>query len=149
MKKNPSLKELEDRIDDLCVKTYLEILGYGCYVSNRYGFAGFPALFTVDGMLYVDRRTNQYCFGPGGKPRGGVLEIAALRFGVSKWQVLLNPSRYRIDILLIVRGHIRGAVWTPWSLPGTEPGHPISIPPIPQRLASFFTNAENSSASAF
>jgi len=134
MKKNPSLKELDDLVKGLCVKSYLEVLGYGCYISNR-GFAGFPALCTAAGMLYVDFRTNQYRFGVGGIPRGGVLEIAALCFEVSTLQVLLNFASYRIDILMILRSQMIGKIdYYPWHIPKSELERLNA-----QRLASFFT----------
>lgn len=141
MENKSSIEWLEEQVKDLCVKTYLEILGYGCYISSRGGYAGFPALYTAEGILYVDRNLNKYRFGPKGIPRGGVLEFASQNFQVSKDEILRNPSRYRIDILLIVRGHIRSAVWTPWHMPGEKPESPIPPPPIPQRLASFFTKS--------
>jgi len=135
MEKTLSIKEQEDRVKDLCVKTYLEILGYGCLVSAR-GYAVFPMLFSAGGSLYVDYITNQWRFGTG-QPCGGVLEFASLRFGVTKSEILRNIDQYHIDVLLIVRGDRRGSVWTPFSLPGAAPERPIALPAIPKRLASF------------
>lgn len=138
MKKNPSLKELHDQVKDLCVTSYLKVLGFGCYVG-RGGFAGFPALCTSAGMLYVDFKTNQYRFGVGGIPRGGVLEIAALVFEVSKLQVLLNIASCRIDLLLVLRSQMVGNVYYPWHVSKSEVEQVNAGRPIPQRLASFFT----------
>lgn len=139
MTKTLSFAEREDQVKDLCIKTYLEILGYGCLQSAR-GYAVFPALTNSEGLkIYVNPTTNHWRFGVNGLPKGGVLEFASLGFQVSKEEILQNPAHYRIDILLAVRGHIRGAVWTPWSMPGPKPEKPIDPPPFPQRLASFFT----------
>jgi hypothetical protein len=138
MNEQTSTEWLEHQVKDLCVKTYLEILGYGCLVSSR-GYAVFPILSNLEGLnLYVSPKTNQWRFGVNGTARGGVLELASLKFEVSREEILRNPTLYRIDVLLMVRGGTSGAVWHRWYMPGQEPERTHEPPPIPQRFASFF-----------
>lgn len=87
-----------DAVNNLCVKTYLKILGYGCLISAR-GYVLFPAVFPEKGMLYVDSGMNKFRIGQG-KHLGGVLDLAVMLFGVNRTTVLKNIALYRIDQLM-------------------------------------------------
>lgn len=102
-------KARQERINNLCVKTYLEILGYGSIVSHR-GYAIFPSPFHEEGTLYVDFRTNKVRLSTG-RQIGGVLDLASALFKVPKATILNNIMQYRIDLLINRCGDRQGALW--------------------------------------
>ena len=102
-------KTRQERINNLCVKTYLEILGYGSIVSHR-GYAIFPLPFHEEGTLYVDYRSNKARLNTGHQ-LGGVLDLASALFKVPKAVILNNIVQYRIDLLMDRCGDRQGAIW--------------------------------------
>ena len=109
MSQQNSRKARQEDINNLCVKTYLEILGYGAIVSHR-GYAIFPSPFHEEGTLYVDYRTNKARLNTG-KQLGGVLDLASTLFKVPKTTILNNILQYRIDLLMDRCGDLQGAIW--------------------------------------
>jgi len=109
MKKKMTTKEQAASINDLCVKTYMEILGYGCIVSSR-GYAIFPSPFSEFGRLYVDHGKNQFWLSHG-KLTGGTLDPACALFEQTQKNILKNIAPYRIDILMSRCGSRSGAIW--------------------------------------
>ena len=99
----------QERINNLCVKTYLEILGYKAIVSHR-GYAIFPSPFSEEGTLYVDFRTNKARLSTG-RHIGGVLDLATALFKVRKAAILNDIVPYRIDQLMSRCGDHSGALW--------------------------------------
>ncbi|MDO6431553.1 hypothetical protein Q4E93_13190 [Flavitalea sp. BT771] len=91
-------KKQVDAVNNLSVKSYLEILGYDSLISAR-GYALFPAVFPKKGIVYVDNGINKFRIGQG-KHIGGVLDLATMLFGVSRTAVLKNIALYRIDQLM-------------------------------------------------
>ncbi|HEV2481751.1 MAG TPA: hypothetical protein VGS79_18915 [Puia sp.] len=102
-------KASQERINNMCVKTYLEIIGYGAIVSHR-GYAIFPSPFHEEGTLYVDYRTNKARLNTG-RQIGGVLDLASTLFKVPKSTILCNIMQYRIDLLMNRCGDRQGAIW--------------------------------------
>ena len=107
MKKKLSAKENADRINNMCVKTYLEILGYRGITSAR-GYAVFASPLGDHGSLYVDFDTKKFRLSHG-RRKGGVLDLAAALFKVSKAEILRNAAFYGIDRLIDKCGDRRGA----------------------------------------
>ena len=46
-------------VNSLCVKTYMDILGYPGGIIERQGIAVFNSPFDEAGRLYVDKQTNK------------------------------------------------------------------------------------------
>jgi len=109
MPQQDTIKARQERINNLCVKTYLEILGYGTIVSHR-GYAIFPSPFREEGTLYVDYGTNKARLSTG-KQLGGVLDLASTLFKVPKTTILNNIMQYRIDQLMDRCKDRQGAIW--------------------------------------
>jgi len=109
MKKKMTTREQAASINNLCVKTYMEILGYGCIVSSR-GYAIFPSPFSEIGRLYVDYDKNRFRLSHG-QLTGGVLDLACALFGETKSNILKNIVPYRIDMLMSKCGSRSGAIW--------------------------------------
>jgi len=59
MKKKPTIKEQAAMVNSLCVKTYMDILGYPGGIIERQGIAVFNSPFDEAGRLYVDKQTNK------------------------------------------------------------------------------------------
>jgi hypothetical protein len=109
MKKNVPTKERVDSVNNLCVKTYMEILGYRCLISAC-GYAIFPSPFTIIGRLYVSYRTNRFRLSHGTQS-GGVLDLACALFGQSPANILNNIAQYRLDMLMDKCGSRTGPIW--------------------------------------
>lgn len=109
MSQQASINVRQERINNMCVKTYLEILGYGSIISSR-GYAIFPSPFCEEGTLYVDYRTNKARLHTGRKI-GGVLDLASDLFKVSKPTILNDIMQYRIDLLIDRCKDRQGAIW--------------------------------------
>ncbi len=109
MSQQNSRQARQECINNLCVKTYLEILGYGAIVSHR-GYAIFPSPFHEEGTLYVDYHTNKARLNTG-RQIGGVLDLASTLFKVPKTTILNNIVQYRIDLLMDRCGDSQGAIW--------------------------------------
>jgi len=109
MKKKITIKEQAASINNLCVKTYMEILGYGCIVSSR-GYAIFPSPFSEIGRLYVDHGKNRFWLSHGNLT-GGALDLACALFGETRKNILKKIVPYRIDMLMSKCGSRAGAIW--------------------------------------
>ncbi|HEY4064139.1 MAG TPA: hypothetical protein VGM30_19670 [Puia sp.] len=120
MKKELSLEEQTELINSLCVKTYLEILGY--YHVNCRAYVVFASPISA-GRLYVDFHTNRFRLSHGSLT-GGVLDLACAIFRKEKTVILKNLSLYRIDLLLYACGDRRGACWHALSF------RPVAVEPI-------------------
>lgn len=108
--KKVTVKEQVEKVNNLCVKTYLEILGYrGITISGR-NLAIFPSPFDEVGRLYIDGPTNRFRLS-NGKLTGGVLELACALFGQTRSDILKNIVPYRIDQLMSRCGSRLGAIW--------------------------------------
>jgi len=105
-------QEQAERINNLCVKSYLEILGYSCVVSAR-GYSIFPAVFPQEGSLYVDYDINKFRIA-NGPHIGGVLDLAVKLFRVSKNTILKDIVAYRIDQLIAKSGNRMGSIPIDW-----------------------------------
>ena len=109
MKKKASIEQQADAINNLCVKTYMELLGYGCLESAR-GYVIFPSPFSPFARLYVDHETNRFWLSDG-KLTGGVLDLACALFLKKKTDILKNISLYRIEQLMYVCDNQPGSFW--------------------------------------
>jgi|GEM_PF-2007787 len=103
-----TLKQRIARINKLCVKSYLEVLGYDCIVSKA-GCAIFPDPLEEGKQLCVDRETNIAWYND--QKVGGVMEIARLLFEVSEKEILNDVMQYSIDKLMDKCGDRQGAIW--------------------------------------
>jgi hypothetical protein len=115
MKNKMSTKALEKKVNDLCVKTYLHVLGHGCFVARETGKAFFKCPFSEAGPLIVDYATNRFRSGDGNLS-GGVLDLASALFNQPKDVILSHIALYRIDLLMMICGNSRGSSWQPLSL---------------------------------
>lgn len=113
MRKNASIEQQTDAINNLCVKTYMELLGYGCVESAR---------------LYVDHDTNRFRLSDK-KLTGGVLDLASALFLKENTEILKNICLYRIDQLLIVCGNRAGSFWHALRLRTPEINPQALLPP--------------------
>ena len=109
MKKKIPMKQHIVMVNNLCVKTYMEILGYRCIVSSR-GYAIFPSPFSETGRLYVDFEKNRFRLSHG-KRTGGALDLACALFGETRSRILKNIALYRIDMLMSKCESREGAIW--------------------------------------
>jgi len=110
MKKKPTMKEQAAMVNQLCVKTYMEILGYCGGIVEGEGLAIFNSPLSETGALYIDRQTNTFRLDHG-KRKGGVLDLACAIFKESRSTILRNIALYRIDLLMSKCGLRSGALW--------------------------------------
>jgi len=110
MKKKPTMKEQAAMVNNLCVKTYMDILGYPGGIIERQGIALFNSPFDDAGRLYVDKQTNRFRLSHG-RVKGGVLDLACAIFKESRSTILRNIALYRIDLLMSKCGSRSGAIW--------------------------------------
>ena len=75
MAKKKTIKERINAVNNLCVKSYMEILGYQA-IYNYPEVVVFPSPFREDEKLYVSHNLNKYFLDHGGG-RGGVLDLAS------------------------------------------------------------------------
>jgi hypothetical protein len=109
MKTKMKIKEQVEKLNNLCVKTYLEILGYsGVTISGR-GLTIFASPFDEVGRLYVDLDSNRFRLSHG-KFTGGVLDLACALFGETGNNIIRNIALYRIDLLMTKCGSRSGAI---------------------------------------
>jgi hypothetical protein len=110
MKKKPTMKEQAAKVNNLCVKTYMEILGYCGGIVESEGLAIFNSPLCETGALYIDRQTNTFRLDHG-KRQGGVLDLACAIFKETRSKILRNIALYRIDLLMSKCGERSGAIW--------------------------------------
>lgn len=110
MKKKPMIKEQAEMVNSLCVKTYMDILGYPGGIIERRGIAIFNSPFDEAGRLYVDKQTNKFRLSHG-RLNGGALDLACAIFKESRSSILRNIALYRIDWLMSICGSRSGAIW--------------------------------------
>ena len=110
MKKKPTMKQQAEMVNNLCVKTYMEILGYCGGIVEEEGLAIFNSPFKETGALYVNRQTNTFRLDHG-KRKGGVLDLACALFKETRSTILRNIVLYRIDLLMSQCGSRSGAIW--------------------------------------
>jgi hypothetical protein len=109
MKPKRPTKERIEEVNDLCVKTYMEILGYKAILTHP-SYVVFPSPFPKTEKLYVSHSTNKYFLDHGGKD-GGVLDLASRLFKISKTTILMDLMPYKIDLLLDRCGDRPGPAW--------------------------------------
>jgi hypothetical protein len=109
MKKKPTMKQQAEMVNNLCVRTYMEILGYCGGIVEEEGLAIFKSPFKETGALYVDRQTNTFRLDHG-KRKGGVLDLACALFKETRSTILRNIVLYRIDLLMSKCGSRSGAI---------------------------------------
>ena len=105
-----SLKEQGEWVNNLCVKTYLEILGHYCIAIAPRGLAIFASPFDEVGRLYVDKRINRFRLSHG-KLAGGTLDLACALFQELPDNIIKNITLFRIDLLMDKCGSRTGAIW--------------------------------------
>jgi len=104
------LKEQCELVNNLCVKTYMEVLGYyGVTISGK-ALAIFPSPFDEVGRLYVDKHINRFRLSHG-KLTGGTLDLACALFKETPNHIVRNIALYRIDLLWTKCGSRSGAIW--------------------------------------
>ena len=109
MEKKKTIKERIEAVNNLCVKSYMEILGYQAIYSYP-EVVVFPSPFREDEKLYVSHCLNKYFLDRGGK-QGGALDLASRLFKVSRAAILNNIMPYRIDLLMDRCGDRPGPAW--------------------------------------
>jgi hypothetical protein len=105
-----TMKEQADFVNNLCVKTYMDILGYPGGIIERQAIALFNSPFDEAGRLYVDKQTNRFRLSHG-RLKGGVLDLACAIFKETRSKILRNIALYRIDLLMSKCGSRSGAIW--------------------------------------
>jgi len=110
MRKKPTIKQRAAMVNNLCVKTYMDILGYCGGIVEGEELAIFNSPLSETGALYIDRQTNTFRLDHG-KRKGGVLDLACAIFKESRSTILRNIVLYRIDLLMSKCGSRSGALW--------------------------------------
>jgi len=104
------MKEQAAMVNNPCVKTYMDILGYPGGIIERQGIAIFNSPFDEAGRLYVDKQTNKFRLSHG-RLKGGDLDLACAIFKESRSNILRNIALYRIDWLISICSSRSDAIW--------------------------------------
>jgi len=98
MKPKRPTKERIEEVNNFCVKTYMEILGYKATLEHP-SYVVFESPFPKTEKMYISHSTGKYFLDHGGKEYG-VLDLASRLFKVSKSAIMMDIMPYKIDVLL-------------------------------------------------
>lgn len=109
MEKKMPMKERIEAVNNLCIKSNMEILGYQAIYSFP-EVVVFPSPFREDEKLYVSHNLNKHFLDSGGKLEGA-FDLASRLFKVSRSAILNSIMPYRIDLLMDRCGDRPGPAW--------------------------------------